>query len=208
MEKEKTYVEQWEEAAKKDAKYYIATGYHHSEQYYNSSGIASAGDLVRILNPIYKNEIRNKTIIDLGCGNGRVTKYLADVFRMVIGVDGSETMIMKSKERIKSKNVSWLLNKGGNIALPDSSIDIIYSYVVFHHCKEDTILKHFKEVERILKPDGYFVFQLPIEEKHKEPEEFNWVCAWTKNELRKPLVNFKEIHLDLNHFGLHIYKKK
>lgn len=190
-----------------DANRFIASGYHHNEQEYNASGIMSAGDLMNIVCPLFKSAVAEKEVLEIGCGNGRVTQYLADVFKHIVGIDCSESMVEKAAERVNKTNVSFMNNDGSSIPLPASSIDIVYTFIVFQHCNAETIHSYFNEVHRVLRDGGYFIFQLPTAEKHSEPEAFNDVAKWTKDELESGLKQFTSVDIKNDHFGLHVCRK-
>jgi len=205
----KTHQEQWEEAANVNEDRYIASGWHYSDKLYETSGILTVGEFLRVLiSHTERKELENKTLLELGCGNGRMTKYLAESFDKVIAVDCSKTMLEKGKEKVKAKNIEWSLTVDDSITVKDGTIDFFFTFIVLQHCKEDTIKKYFKEADRLLKSEGLFIFQLPITKQHKEPDEFNSVANWTLEEVTKELPNFEVLQTVDYALGYHVFKKK
>ncbi len=106
------------------------------------------------------------TVLEIGCGVGRilsevVAKKLA--FRMLIGVDISETMIGFARKRIgETPRVRLFVNNGCNLKeIGDSSVDLVYSNDVFIHIFDlDVAMTYFREVRRVLTPNGLFRFNV------------------------------------------------
>lgn len=69
-------------------------------------------DDLKLINEIYQIikkhhiDITNKEIIDIGCGSGRFTIFLAKYAKKVVGVDISEEMLKKLSETAKLYDVS------------------------------------------------------------------------------------------------------
>ena len=56
-------------------------------------------DWLNIIHTHLKNEaIEDGLILDLGCGTGTMTRLLADQGYDMIGIDGSEEMLMEARE--------------------------------------------------------------------------------------------------------------
>lgn len=99
-----------------------------------------------------------KEILEIGCGMGRMTKYLASCFYHVIGIDISGEMIRYAIDRLKGiHNVTLFETDGYSVPLEDNSVDFAFSYLVFQHFRtKEMIEANFKEVFRVLKPGGLF----------------------------------------------------
>ena len=158
------YHEKWEEVAKTDdAHKAIASGNWQNEEFYNLSGVITAGKLTSRVEGIYREKCKDLTVVEIGCGTGRETKYFADCFKHVLAIDASATMIEKAKKRVSSDKVEFQVNKSGEIPIFDGDADIVYSFLVFQHCNFDTVKKYFKSAQKALKVGGRFMFQLGTE---------------------------------------------
>ncbi len=146
----------WEKLAKENSRYYINSdkGRGITEEEFRESGRASYDSLIAGDNLLKKRGI----ILDYGCGTGRLMEFMARDFKKVFGVDISRTMIEEARERLENlMNVYLAETDGQHIPLPDSSIDIVFSYLVFQHIKEREMVEGaFAEIFRILKPNGIF----------------------------------------------------
>ena len=75
-----------------------------------------------------------RTILDLGCGTGRFTPALARHFDAeVIGVDPSEKMLERAREKLDDPRVRYELGRGEAIPLGSQSVDMIFMSMSFHH---------------------------------------------------------------------------
>lgn len=101
---------------------------------------------------------KDKTVIDVGCADGRFTLSVAPHFRKIIAIDLSKEMLEAAKRLEKELgigNVSFEERDAHHTGYKDSSFDIVYS----RRGPSD-----FVESFRLLRPGGYFV-EIGIGEK-------------------------------------------
>jgi len=107
---------------------------------------------------VYENEIaaaiNNVSILlDAGCGNtAPLLKIFSRNVRMAIGADLNRPPVNLSKIKIIQCDIS-------STCLRDNSIDMIISRSVLEHVKDPILV--YKELHRILKPGGDFIFIVP-----------------------------------------------
>jgi ubiquinone/menaquinone biosynthesis C-methylase UbiE len=103
------------------------------------------------------------TVLEIGCGAGRITRMLAGTFAKVIATDVSSDMIEYARSRIKNEKIEWQETDGDILPAADNSLDAVFSCHVFQHFPSNTVqLQMFKEINRVLKPSGTFLVHLPI----------------------------------------------
>lgn len=92
-------------------------------------------------------------VLDLGCGTGRHTKWLAEEGAVVTAVDFSEGMLAEAKRNVPSPNVTWVVHDLHRPLPFDAGMfDLVVSGLVLEHIRELDPL--FAEVRRVLKPGG------------------------------------------------------
>lgn len=97
-------------------------------------------------------ENKGQSILDLGCGTGTLTSQLAELGGMVIGVDSSENMIKKARERYD--NIEFMVCDA--LALPfEKRFDVVFSNAVFHWIADHNAL--LKNIHKALKPNGILI---------------------------------------------------
>lgn len=113
-------------------------------------------EIKKLLKPI-----KGKVIADLGCGPGNLSKDLFDNGAKVIAVDLSEEWIKICKSKYKeSERLTFIKSGAENLSfIKSNSVDAVVLNMVLINV--DTLKKVstiFKEVGRILKKDGIFIF--------------------------------------------------
>lgn len=91
-------------------------------------------------------------LLDAGCGRtAPILKKFEGKCKRLIGVD------LEAPDNIDG--IEYIQGNIAAINLPDSSVDVVISRAVLEHVKEP--LSVFKEINRILKPGGKFIFLVP-----------------------------------------------
>lgn len=110
-------------------------------------------------------------ILEVGCGTGRTSCYLAAQGHDVVGIDIRPDMIAKAKERAKKENLRLSFLEGDAISLPfpDESFDVLLveSVSIFTDTK-----KAFSEYYRVLRSGGQ-LFDREMIQRKPMPTEIN-----------------------------------
>lgn len=115
------------------------------------SGEATAGD-VRELAGVTAND----DVLEIGCGAGRVGRFLAPDCRHWTGGDVSQNMLRFAAESLADlPNVSTALLNGYDLAgIGDRSFDVVYCTGVFMHLDEWERFRYVQDARRVLRPGG------------------------------------------------------
>lgn len=113
-----------------------------------------------------KAEVKGKKVLDLGCGSGISTKRLSDFGAKVKGLDLSRNLIEIARK--ENPKINFYVGTGRKTPFKKNEFDIISSGLMVHYIKD--LNKLFKEISRILKNKGLFVFSLvhPVREVLKK----------------------------------------
>lgn len=99
-----------------------------------------------------RESLKEKKMLDLGCGRGHDSVAYAKLGANVLAVDVSQKQIEQS---LQHKNVAYVVASAESIPTPDTSIDIAISdHGAFDHSPASPILR---EMRRILVPGGKLV---------------------------------------------------
>lgn len=107
-------------------------------------------------------------ILDIGCGSGNLIECINKYYKNsnIYGIDLTEGSLQKVRERFKyNSNIYLKMGTLDNIPFCDNSLDMITCTEVLEHTFPETFKNSFKEVSRVLKPGGYYLATVPINEK-------------------------------------------
>ena len=106
-----------------------------------------------ILNPSEGN------VLEVGCGDGRLTGELAKISDSVLGLDPDSTSIAKARHLL-GNGVKLVLGSGDSIPLADNSVDtVVFSLSLHHHPDPDNALS---QARRALKEQGRILVLEPV----------------------------------------------
>jgi SAM-dependent methyltransferase len=75
-----------------------------------------------------------RTIVDVGCGTGRLSAALADAFDAdVIGVEPSLTMLAKARGGVSHPRINFRAGEAEHLPVDDASACLVYLSMVYHH---------------------------------------------------------------------------
>ena len=159
----------WEKLAKKNPYYYANSetkSRHNVDEFeLRQSGASDyakyVSDDALLLESLGK-EFKDKIILEIGAGVGRMTEFFGQDFKMVCAIDIAPYMLSITRKRLCSlNNIDLIENAGNDIPFEDEKFDFIFSYLVFKHLPNTTLIQnYFKEMARSLKPGGIAKIQL------------------------------------------------
>jgi SAM-dependent methyltransferase len=146
----------WNRAACEDASWYIATA---SEPFFER-GRRDTDELVAFcgLQPS-----KDKTLLEIGAGAGRMTHRLAELYGRVIALDVSDKMLQLGRGNLAGVgNVEWVVGSGADLdVVPDRSVDDVFSYITLQHVPSAAaVLRYLEEAGRVLRPGGRGALQV------------------------------------------------
>jgi len=98
--------------------------------------------------------VKDKKVLDIGCGTGRGIKHLYDFkAKEVCGVDVSEKMIAIAQKKFKT--TKFVLADSESLPFEDESFDVVTALYLIVHIGD--LRKTFDEAFRVLKKGGVFI---------------------------------------------------
>jgi SAM-dependent methyltransferase len=96
--------------------------------------------------------LKDKDVLEIAPGTGRITQYLLPLSKTYIGYDISDYCVNYCKERFGDK---FFLNDGKSFKnTKENSIDFIFSWDSLVHAEEDIIFNYVEESIRCLRDKG------------------------------------------------------
>jgi SAM-dependent methyltransferase len=135
---------------------------------------------------LYVNEfVKNKEVLELGCGAGYGIDYLSNNAKRIVTVDIDSESIEHAKQNSEAKNIEYIQQDIlDGLKFQDNSFDIVISFQVIEHFNKKDVKRYLNEIFRLMKPDGIayittpnreirlFPFQKPVNKYH--PLEYSY----------------------------------
>jgi cyclopropane fatty-acyl-phospholipid synthase-like methyltransferase len=166
----------WDLRARENARYYVDT----SSQDWTDEGFFASGERTvahAVLNDMENicqgKDPRQMRVLEIGCGAGRITRALADMFGEVHGVDVSGEMVRLARAALASRPNAFIYqNNGEDLSVIPTGIefDFAISTIVFQHIPSHGIIENYvRETGRLLRKGALFKFQVQGHPTHQHP---------------------------------------
>jgi ubiquinone/menaquinone biosynthesis C-methylase UbiE len=171
----------WDERARKNAFHYIASW----RKEWDLAAFLASGeeDYQRLVAPVLARcgiTASGEVMVELGCGAGRMTPNFARRYCRVLALDLSAEMLQRARQiHAQQKNILWLRVSGADLGcLASDSADFIFSYLVLQHLPgEELAFSYVREMLRVLRPGGAFLFQ--FNGSHQPTMNLRGRLAWS-----------------------------
>jgi SAM-dependent methyltransferase len=162
--------DQWNELGEREPYWSVLTGDDYLRANFDPNqtafwesgrGHAAMVDYLPARNGVF---VRRDTCLELGCGVGRVTRFLAERFERVIGVDISPGNLKIAQEHLDQNGITnvmlRLLSEPRDIENLEE-FDFFFSLITLQHNPPPVQKFILKRVLRALRRNGCALFQLP-----------------------------------------------
>jgi 2-polyprenyl-3-methyl-5-hydroxy-6-metoxy-1,4-benzoquinol methylase len=146
-----------------------------------------------------KKFIKDKKILDYGCGSGYGAHILSKKAKYIVAIDKSEDAINFAKENYSSKNLKFKSISTFNFKKNHEAFDVIVSSQVIEHVENTEF--YLNNIYNLLKPTGIFIVTTPNKQHRlypyiQKPWNIFHLKEYTFFEFKKLLSNnFKNIQL-------------
>jgi len=115
---------------------------------------------------------KDSIVLDIGCGGGDFLFAYQNKFSKISGVDLLEENIHKAQSKSRLVPTAFSDLDAGSTSLPfeNKSYDLVTSLATLQYLVDLELV--FQEVHRVLKKDGYFIFEVP-----------NFLVVWRRIQL-------------------------
>jgi len=105
----------------------------------------------------------NASVLEIGCGDGRITSLLVGKSKELVAIDPDKNRIDSAKKMISGAD--FQVGTGENLLFPDECFDLVVFTLSLHH--QDS-RKSLREATRVLKKNGLVLVIEPLTEGEVE----------------------------------------
>jgi ubiquinone/menaquinone biosynthesis C-methylase UbiE len=154
----------WNEYKNKSSLAGITLDANISREDFEVYGNRLAERQIEMMTEHYEGNLKDASVVDVGCGMGRVSKPYSNFFAKVYGIDINAKILEAAREFAGPRpNLEFIQNDGRTLPFKDNELDIAYSGGVLQHIPEiDIITNYFREGLRVIKPGGILNFSIQV----------------------------------------------
>ncbi|MEO2048281.1 MAG: class I SAM-dependent methyltransferase [Pirellulales bacterium] len=177
--------EQWEKLGATDPYWAVLSNPKMKNDKWNRTEFFQRGEM-EVVNLMTKFEalgidVELGSVLDFGCGVGRVSRALSERFRKVIAIDVSRSMLQEAQNANQHiDNIDFIHNAAEDLSIiSDDSVDCLYTNMVLQHMPKKRQVKYIREFCRVLQPKGILVMKTQSKSNLKTWK--GWVYLLTGN---------------------------
>lgn len=171
----------WDQRARENARYYVNTARADwsDDEFFASGELAIAEDILTDMTNICQGKAPSAMrVLEIGCGAGRLTRALSNVFGEVHAVDISGEMVAQARAALADRpHVHIYQNNGCDLTvIPPLEFDFAYSAIVFQHIPSYEVIENYvREVHRLLRPGALFKFGVQGDTRTQSAPDDTWL---------------------------------
>jgi phosphatidylinositol alpha-1,6-mannosyltransferase len=118
---------------------------------------------------------KGASVLEVGTGSGVIASALA----AAVGTSGVVCSVDVRDERIEREGYEFSIVTDTRLPFPDNAFDVVISNHVYEHVgNRREQMRHFVEIERVLRPDGIVYFAVPNRRGLFEPHYRLPLLSW------------------------------
>ena len=114
---------------------------------------------------------RNKVVLDLGCGMGRLADAVSDKVKEYYGVDFSSEMIAVAKQNVRNNNCHFytmsVVDALSNPKITARKYDLVLMTGVSMYINEDELKESYRLLRNLVNKDSLFYFEESVGKKER-----------------------------------------
>lgn len=101
-------------------------------------------------------DLQDREVLEIGCGDGRITRWLAPKAKRYIAIDPDKRSIDDARSSVQG--VDFIVGSGENLEFENKSFDVVIFTLSLHH--QDSFIA-LREAHRVLREKGQLVVLEP-----------------------------------------------
>lgn len=151
------------------------------------------GRLLASVKFVENADVVEKNILDIGCGFGWCElNFLNRGVSAITGLEISENNLETIRNNINDERVKLTVGDAKCLPFENKIFDTVIAWEVLEHITNGTENKMFKEVGRVLKPDGVFYFSTPHSSFFSNIMDPAWWLTGHRHYSRNELLKYVE----------------
>lgn len=114
--------------------------------------------------------VRNKSVLDIACGEGYGTNLLAQSAASVTGIDIDADTIAQARAKYKGENIRFQAGALENIPAAHQEFDVVVCFETLEHTAQHE--KSMQEMKRVLKPNGILIISTPDKKFYSDDRNY------------------------------------
>jgi len=147
------------------------------------------GRYINIVSLIKKHyiDLKGKTILDVGCGDGVLSYLLCKDGALVSGIDNSDIAIQYAKERTSGLGIDFQCVSAYDLPWEDEYFDVVVSSDVIEHVED--VNRFLCNINRVVKSGGTIVISTPIRFTETPIDKMH-VVEWFPEEFKQLIMEY------------------
>lgn len=105
--------------------------------------------------------LKGATILEIGCGNGRITADMAQLAKQIVATDLDAASLTQARKNVNMNNIDFIHTPDGFPALPIKSFDIAIYTLSLHHIQPHKMVDNLLHIGKLLNDNGKIVVVEP-----------------------------------------------
>ncbi|SDZ91209.1 Methyltransferase domain-containing protein [Desulfuromusa kysingii] len=101
------------------------------------------------------------TVLDVGCGDGKISRNIAEYASRVVATDSNATVLEQAKQKNHARNIEFLYTPDGIPDLAAHSFDLVLYTLSLHHIPKDKMVANLSHSGHLLKDNGKIIIIEP-----------------------------------------------
>jgi SAM-dependent methyltransferase len=102
-------------------------------------------------------DLDGATLLEIGCGRGRITADLAGHARRVVAIDPDAAALATARQTIPASHVEFICTSDHHLDLPTASFDFAIYSLSLHHIPISAMSESLSQAGTLLKPGGSMI---------------------------------------------------
>ncbi|MHB0886803.1 MAG: class I SAM-dependent methyltransferase [Bacillota bacterium] len=116
----------------------------------------NSSPLDRSLGTLLEEIDRNASFLEVGVGEGRLTRQAARRFRRVVAIDWDPRSLITARPKVGGRAVSLLMMDAHRLGFPDELFDVVAEFNALGHFSD--LGRVVAEMIRVMRPNGVLLF--------------------------------------------------